>query len=122
MKIAVTYENGEMEARSASRTGQSVYIGLMTVMNAAGDALPNQKTMNRVMDALHDTIRRTLRRGDIFTRYSLNQYLIMLPTTTFETSGMVMERIKKAYRREFPNTPVLLKYSTTPVTPNEFYR
>ena len=111
-----------LEARSASRTGQSVYIGLMTVMNAAGDALPNQKTMNRVMDALHDTIRRTLRRGDIFTRYSLNQYLIMLPTTTFETSGMVMESIKKAYRREFPNTPVLLKYSTTPVTPNEFYR
>ena len=111
-----------LEARSAARTGQSVYIGLMTVMNAAGDDLPNQKTMNRVMDALHDTIRRTLRRGDIFTRYSLNQYLIMLPTTTFETSNMVMERIKKAYRREFPNTPVLLRISTTPVTPDELHK
>lgn len=106
-----------LEARSAARTGQSVYIGLMTVMNGAGDDLPNQKTMNRVMDALHDTIRRTLRRGDIFTRYSLNQYLIMLPTTTYETSNMVMERIKKTYRREFPNTPVVLRISTTPVTP-----
>lgn len=111
-----------LEARSAARTGQSVYIGLMTVMNAAGDDLPNQKTMNRVMDALHDTIRRALRKGDIFTRYSLNQYLIMLPTTTYETSNMVMERIKKAYRREFPNTPVLLRYSTTPVTPDELYQ
>ena len=111
-----------LEARSAARTGQSVYIGLMTVMNAEGDDLPNQKTMNRVMDALHDTIRRTLRRGDIFTRYSLNQYLIMLPTTTYETSNMVMERIKKAYRREFPNTPVLLRCSTTPVTPDELYQ
>lgn len=111
-----------LEARSAARTGQSVYIGLMTVMNAAGDDLPNQKTMNRVMDALHDTIRRALRKGDIFTRYSLNQYLIMLPTTTYETSNMVMERIKKAYRREFPNTPVLLRYSTTPITPDELYQ
>ena len=108
-----------LEARSASRTGQSVYIGLMTVMNATGDDLPNQKTMNRVMDALHATIRRTLRRGDIYTRYSLNQYLIMLPTTTYETSNMVMERIKKAYRREYPNTPILLRYSTTPITPDE---
>ena len=108
-----------LEARSAARTGQSVYIGLMTVMNAEGDDLPNQKTMNRVMDALHDTIRRTLRRGDIFTRYSLNQYLIMLPTTTYETSNMVMERIKKTYRREFPNTPVSIRCSTTPVTPDE---
>ena len=108
-----------LEARSAARTGQSVYIGLMTVMNAEGDDLPNQKTMNRVMDALHDTIRRTLRRGDIFTRYSLNQYLIMLPTTTYETSNMVMERIKKTYRREFPNTPVTVRCSTTPVTPDE---
>lgn len=111
-----------LEARSAARTGQSVYIGLMTVMNAEGDDLPNQKTMNRVMDALHDTIRRALRKGDIFTRYSLNQYLIMLPTTTYETSNMVMERIKKAYRREFPNTPVLLRCSTTPVTPDELYQ
>lgn len=108
-----------LEARSASRTGQSVYIGLMTVMNAKGDDLPNQKTTNRVMDALHETIRRSLRKGDIFTRYSLNQYLIMLPTTTYETSNMVMERIKKAYRREFPNTPVLLRCSTTPLTPDE---
>ncbi len=110
-----------LEARSAARTGQSVYVGLLTVMNAAGDDLPNQKTLNRVMDALHDTIRRTLRKGDIFTRYSLNQYLIMLPTTTYETSHMVMERIKKAYRREFPNTPVSLRYSTTPITPDELY-
>ena len=108
-----------LEARSAARTGQSVYIGLMTVMNAEGDDLPNQKTMNRVMDALYDTIRRTLRRGDIYTRYSLNQYLIMLPTTTYETSNMVMERIKKTYRREFPNTPVTVRCSTTPVTPDE---
>ena len=108
-----------LEARSAARTGQSVYIGLMTVMNAEGDDLPNQKTMNRVMDALHDTIRRTLRRGDIFTRYSLNQYLIMLPTTTYETSNMVMERIRKAFRREFPNTPVSVRCSTTPITPDE---
>ena len=111
-----------LEARSAARTGQSVYIGLMTVMNSTGDDLPNQKTMNRVMDALHDIIRRTLRRGDIFTRYSLNQYLVMLPTTTFETSNMVMERIKKVYRREFPNTAVSLRCSTTPITPDELYK
>ena len=110
-----------LEARSAARTGQSVYIGLLTLMNASGNDLPNQKTMNRVMDALYGTIRSTLRRGDIFTRYSLNQYLIMLPTTTFETSNMVMERLKRAYRREFPNTPVQLVGSTTPITPDELY-
>ena len=101
---------------------QSVYIGLITLLNAAGDDIPNQKTMNRVMDALYDTLHRTLRKGDIFTRYSLNQYLIMLPTTTFETSTMVMERLKKAYRREFPNTPVMLRCSTTPITPDELYQ
>ncbi|MBR5269070.1 MAG: hypothetical protein IKU21_01035, partial [Anaerotignum sp.] len=111
-----------LEARAASRTGQSVYIGLITLLNASGDNIPNQKTMNRVMDALHDTLHRTLRKGDIFTRYSLNQYLIMLPTTTFETSTMVMDRLKKAYRREFPNTPVMLRCSTTPITPDELYQ
>lgn len=108
-----------LESRSVARTGQSIYIGLMSVMNETGDALPNQKLMNRVMDGLKTVITRSLRRGDIFTRYSLNQYLIMLPTTTFETSGMVLERIKKAYRREFPNLSVTLRCSTLPVKPQE---
>ncbi len=108
-----------LEARSAARTGQSVYIGLLTLMNGEGNGLPNQKTMNRAMDALHDIIRRTLRKGDIFTRYSLNQYLIMLPTTTYETSGMVMERLKKAYKRDFPNGAVQLRCSTMPIVPDE---
>lgn len=108
-----------LESRSVARTGQSVYIGLMSIMNEAGDGVPNQKIVNRTMDGLKTVITRSLRRGDVFTRYSLNQYLIMLPTTTFETSNMVLERIQKAYRREFPGSPVKLQYSTLPVTPQE---
>lgn len=109
-----------LEARSASRTGQSVYIALLSVMGSSGEVMPSQKQLNRVMDSLHDVIRKSLRRGDVFTRYSLNQYLVMLPTTTYETSNMVVQRILKNYRKEHPNVSALIRYTTQPITPLEF--
>jgi len=108
-----------LEARSAARTGQTVYIALITVTGMENNEMPNQKTTNRVMDSLKSTIHHTLRKGDIFTRYSVNQYLIMLPTTTFETSNLVMSRIVKSYKRDHPHAQVLLRYTTQPITPNK---
>jgi len=69
------------------------------------------------MDALKTTIQFNIRSGDVFTRYSVNQYLIMLPYTINETANMVAQRLLKVFRKEFPNITILLKYSTQQITP-----
>lgn len=108
-----------LKARSASRTGESCYIGLLSVLNPAGTNLPAKKLLNHAMDALCLTIRKSLRRGDILTRYSVNQFLLLLPGTTFETSNLVLRRVISHFRKDFPNLSVVLRHASQPVTPQE---
>jgi DNA-binding SARP family transcriptional activator len=106
----------QLEARGAARTGQVVYVCLLTVSDARGNQ-PQQNVLNRSMHKLREVVMLSLRHGDLFTRYSVCQYLIMLPTTSFESGGMVMRRICDRFRRENPKMAVVLKYDLQPVVP-----
>ena len=59
-------------------------------------------------------IRNSLRRGDMFTRYSDNQFLMLLLGIRQEDCAIVVERIngyfEKASRKNY------LKYSTAPIS------
>lgn len=106
----------QLEARAAARTGASVFICLVTVTDGRGEK-PELKVMNKSMEALKETISNTLRRGDVFTRYSVSQYLVLLPTTSYENGEMVMQRIQRAFHRENPKSRVQIVYSLQPLTP-----
>ena len=81
-----------LEARRARREGSCVHVALMTVSLPDGKT-PSLKPLNATMDQLLEAIRLNLRRGDVLTRYSGAQYVLMLPTANYEDSQMVMERI-----------------------------
>jgi len=57
------------------------------------------------MDQLLDVLVQNLRRGDVVSKYSGAQYVVMLPSANFEDSSMVMDRIVSAFyhqhRRNF---------------------
>lgn len=108
-----------IKARDASRSKDTSYIGLLSVLDSSGNDLPNQAILDHVMDALKLIARFSMRRGDAFTRYSSNQFLILLPSTTAETSILVMQRIVENYRKEFPNIAVVLEYATQQITPSQ---
>ena len=110
----------QLEARAAARSGQVVYICLITISNTQGEQAKN-KAFTKIMAKLKETITLNLRHGDLFTRYSVNQYLTMLPTTSFESSDRVMKRIADTFRRENPRSPVVLSYMLHPVVPPELY-
>jgi len=111
----------QLEARAAARGGMSVYICLMTVSDARGNQ-PKLNVLNKAMDKLRATVLASLRHGDLFTRYSVNQYLIMLPSTSFETAQSVMQRISNTFRRENPKLPAMISFTLHPVVPSEFER
>jgi len=108
----------QLEARSAARTGQTVYVGLITLTDTAG-FLPSQKLLNSQMERLRQTTIGALRRGDVVTRYSVSQYLVMLSAATFENCDAVMQRIVKTFRRGNPKSPVTIHYSLQPLIPLE---
>jgi DNA-binding SARP family transcriptional activator len=105
-----------LQARSAARSGGVVQIALITAMDSAGHRL-SQKQMAVTMTRLQEMIRASLRNSDVFSRFSVSQYLIMLPSASMEDSDMVLQRISGNFRREYPHMNVLFHYSSLPMEP-----
>jgi DNA-binding SARP family transcriptional activator len=107
-----------IEARAAARSGLSVFLCLITLQSTARkDAVSHQtKAMNR----MSNTIASTLRSGDVFARYSINQFIIMLPSTSYENCTMIGERILKRFDEEKPKLSVSVSYTLKHMEPSTF--
>lgn len=106
----------KLNARSCARNGQVIQIALLTLLNKLGEPL-EKKALSTNMERLKDCISSSLRRGDVFTRYSISQYLLMLPSASYENSEMVVNRIIRAYRRQHPRAEVSIQYKLLPLDP-----
>ena len=105
------------EARSILRSGNAVHIGLLSVTSESGGELP-KRSLDRVMENLLDLIRSCLRKGDIASRCSVSQFILMLPQANYENSCMVCERIIKSFCRQYPHSPAQLHYTVQPLEPH----
>jgi len=84
----------QTEARSLSRSGKTVYIlGFEVKLKNETDAKGRC-----VMQELSQSIAESLRKGDIFTRPSPSQYMIMLRSLTYENcvalSSKILSKLK----------------------------
>lgn len=105
------------EARMVARSGDAVHIGLLSVLGEGGKELP-KRSLDRAMENLEEQIRLNLRRGDIASRCSVSQFILMLPQANYENSCMVCERVVKAFCRQYPHSPAEIHYSVQPLEPN----
>ena len=105
-----------LELRAQARTGQIVCLCLLTVASADGSR-PNQKLLATSMSKLSETIVQTLRQNDVFARFSVSQYLLMLPGATLENSEMVIGRIVRTFRRNNPRLSTMVRYRLQPLNP-----
>ena len=105
------------EARAVVRNGSAVHIALLSVTGEKGSPLP-RRSLDRVMENLQEIIRTGLRKGDIASRCSVSQYILMLPQANYENSRMVCDRIIRAFFRQYPHSPAQLHYSVQPLEPN----
>ena len=105
------------EARAVARSGDAVHIGLISVTGENGSEL-SKRSLDRCMENLQDLVRSCLRKGDIASRCSVSQYILMLPRANYENSCKVCERVVKAFFRQYPHSPAELHYSVQPLEPN----
>lgn len=86
-----------MVVRSAVRVDNIVVLLLVGLQSTSGQPLNKQENA-RVMLQLRELIKDTLRKGDVFSRYSRNQYVLMLSVRQAGDSGVVAERLLKGWR------------------------
>lgn len=106
----------QLEARAQSRSGQTIFLCLLTITDAKGEQ-PNKKMLSSAMDKLMRAISVSLRHGDVYARFSISQYLIILPCVTLENGEMVMERIIRRFRQDNPRSTAAIHYSVQPIEP-----
>ncbi|MEG0321965.1 MAG: diguanylate cyclase, partial [Oscillospiraceae bacterium] len=103
-------------ARSISRSGMAVHIGLFSLASSSGCKLP-KRSLDRCMDNLGELICQSLRRGDVAARCSVSQFILLLPQANFENSQKVLGRILKQFNRQYPHSPAVLSFSVQPLDP-----
>ena len=104
----------ELEARRERRLGLSIFLSLITLEMepGAGRRRGNYfEMMSDAMDRMQETIIGYLRSGDVVTRYSNNQFLVMLPGCNYENAKRVMKRLNDAFAAKGRRGKVLVQYS-----------
>lgn len=104
------------ESRAMERTGEVVHVGLLS-LGSAGEHPLSRRTMNRIMEQLGTVLRLNLRRGDVISRCSTTQYIILLPQANYENSCMVCRRVIAAFTRAHPHTAAKIHFMVQPLSP-----
>lgn len=110
-----------LEARRLERLGIAEYFLLLTVRRSGNAWRKGAADAGIVegMDILERILRRTLRVGDVVSRYSSTQYVIMLPMCSYEASVMVAKRIKKRFTKSIGQRKLELLYELEEVCGTE---
>lgn len=106
----------QLQARSLERNGDAVHICLLSVISTNTSEL-SRRSLNVCMTNLDELIQDSLRRGDVVSKCSISQYIIMLSHANYEDSCMVMDRIIKRFKRQYPHSPADLQCSIQPMKP-----
>ena len=106
----------QVQARSIVRTGDTIHIVLLSLHSGDGKELA-RRSLDYAMDNLQDICVNSLRQGDVLTKFSASQLLIMLPQANYENSQAVCQRLIKAFNRKYPHSPVTIHSTVHPLEP-----
>lgn len=87
-------------ARIAERSGISIYLLLCTLTEKSGKEFTDGEKLDAQMEKLKAVISKTFRKGDLFSRYSKSQYLIILNGTEMENSIHAFDRLLSRWKAE----------------------
>lgn len=107
-----------LEARVAKHTGSSIFLCLTTVTSTNGHT-PELELLNQSMYKLKETFLESLRSSDVFARYSLSQYILMLPSDSYELAEIILKRVVVLFNRKITKGLVKINYNLTSLDAKE---
>ena len=96
--------------RMIERSGQSVFLMLCTLTDSKGNPLEKEELLAEHASDLSQAICKSLRRGDLYTRYSPNQFLVLLMGIKQEDCELTFRRINAKFREMCPSQRIQLRY------------
>ena len=99
--------------RVIRRSGQAAWLMLCTITDGKGFALNNSDRLENLAGELSEAIRVSARGGDMYARYSNNQFIVLLLDITQEDCVLVQARINENLSKE--SRKRYIKYNLAPV-------
>ncbi len=96
--------------RLMERSGQSVYLLLCTILDERQKRMEDSDTLKKISDSLAESVQETLRCGDVFTRYNMSQYLVILTGIRREDCHIATSRIDTNFRKKVSSRRVHVNY------------
>ena len=103
-----------LKREECSRGGIQVQLSLITLFPAAGHP-PDDGRQKKIMLRMKEIIAASLRKGDIFSRYSATQYILLLQFTSAENGVFPLNRIQRNYQKDLPKSGYLLQCKILPI-------
>ena len=97
-------------ARFASRSEKDIQILLFTLSDTHDGYIVDNSVLDMAMKVLQSAVISSLRRADVGTKYSGNQYVILLVGTDTENGRSVAERVIECFYTTSPDIGVSLTY------------
>lgn len=102
------------ESRSGKRMGISVHLALISLYPNFQISKEDKNYLSIIkegMEVLKTTLLNCMRSSDIICKYSVNQFLVMLPACKYEDAKMVIGRVKEQFYKMEKTNKVILQYS-----------
>ncbi|CAB1241158.1 Transcriptional regulator [Ruminococcaceae bacterium BL-6] len=103
-----------IQARSLIRTGQSIFIALLSLLDSNGSILKDSSAVPAV-NLFKEDILLSLRKGDTVAAYSSTQFIVMLPLINYENAERVMHRIIRRFEKDYKKNDTKIIYKLGPV-------
>lgn len=108
----------KLERARIERSGQSSLLGLYTITDP-DYRMPDDKTLNVVIQQLQDIALNSLRKIDIVTRWNKAQLLILLPGLKREQAEMVISRIETNFLKKYSLKGLVIHKKIESLLPDE---
>lgn len=111
-----------MQARMIGRLGICSHLCLITLSDnsKSQEEKDNNKNQHeKIMQKIQQALLSGLRIGDVISRFSVNQFVVLLPACNYENSLHVIDRVLRKIRYSLSHTPFLINLSIEEVLPKE---
>lgn len=113
-EYAVFKEIYNLQMRNLERMGTTMFLAIVMIRPYDNQVLDNIR-QNSIMNGLMQILSQNLRKGDIITRFAPAMCAMLLPTVNYATGHMVLERIKRVFYRQYPNSNIVFDYRVGPL-------
>lgn len=113
--IGILKEMYHIEKRRIKRHGITACVILITLLPNQEISLQSEhyvKMKSAAMTSLKKTLHKVLRSSDVASKYSDNQYIVLLLTVEKETYQLVVQRIQEGFLKEHKKNNAILQFSS----------